>query len=97
METITRKKLNKLLTDLGFHHSWGQWISNENNSHRMRLQPSRRKNKNLGYRTFGLAITKHATSFQSKYELRIIPTQTTLQDVKEYVKEFFLNPMKDKK
>jgi hypothetical protein len=35
--------IKKLIVDLGFHHSWGYWISNKNKQHRVKIETSKKR------------------------------------------------------
>jgi hypothetical protein len=70
------KSLKKLFLELGFHHSWGYYIHNENKMWRI----------SIGKNTF--AITKKGCEYYSSDDFRY--STATLEQISAYVRHYFI-------
>jgi len=70
-----RKSLKTLLVSLGFHHSWGYYIHNENSLWRI----------SIGKRIFG--ITKKGYIYNASDDFRF--SSATLENINLYIRNYF--------
>jgi hypothetical protein len=74
--------IKKLLIDLGFHHSWGYWISNQNKQHRINIETS----KNRIY----LDMTKRGNYFDLNTDrITINKKDINIDDIKNQLVQYF--------
>ena len=74
--------IKKLLIDLGFHHSWGYWISNQNKQHKIKIETS----KNRIY----LDMTKRGNYFDLNNDrITINKKDINIDDIKNKLVQYF--------
>ena len=77
------KDVYKLVSELGFHKSWDQWISNDNKSHRMKMWRSQSR-KNIV-----IQLTKQATNWVDKDKIIINREHPDMEEAKSKIIEYF--------
>lgn len=75
------KDIKSILTELNFHYSWGYWILNNNNSHRIKI--SKNKNEIFFY------MTKNSNYFDLDNDRFVFKTNEDLSSIKEKIVIFF--------
>lgn len=73
--------MKDIIRDLGFHHSWGYYIDNDNKHNRIKLETS----KNRIY----LYITKNGNNFISNNKIIIDKKIINLDYIKNQLAEYF--------